>query len=887
MIRTRHTRKLFSIAFFLILPGYCGAYDAPFSANAIKTPSLSPKIAVSNQLIKPVYHIVYSKHWGPFYNQQVYYMRSSDYGNPGTWSEPVKLSNHKENSANYIDVAIATSESRVYVVWTCNDRLYFRKSVDNGLHFEPAYDLSADSEPKRMPVIAIDGNDQIHIAWSQGEKVLYMTGVAADQGSWSPVLTALGEYHYYPAIHADDKFVYIAARSYDPQEMRVTRRSLTAQEWDTSASISKFTPGISPSYPQLSSAKSGRLVLVFESGPNLDPNTVGGNTIYYTYSDDHAETWADPVETGRGYMPDVTVTSGGEAHVAWYKPEQNSDGGKIQIIRTRDNGRTWTSTQTVNSSPAKQIHWETHSENARLLLGVPIIHADANQVITAWTDEKTQSVMLARHYEKTDLAKFKITVPAKILNPLCFRLSVVASDVFDNVVADYNGEISIQDELGSTYTPNTVSITNGVAATTINVNGPDGVTNLQIRAVAQPEITGSQRVVYRSGESATDELDFIIELYRDRSGLFTNGLLTPGKLPRAHLYTNALAALVFTHVGVKGSDHNGVPADGTRLNTVRRLFDTINKYQKKNGSFNNLYWAETGDWGKAGSPEPGLPIYSGNNAWYLLALAYFTAATNDMVYIDVIRKLADYLIDIARIPGVSGIVSQPAGNRTHRSLCITEHQAESYAALKLVSLLPELERTGEYEKAAAGIKKFVIQYLWDSDMGVFRTAAKITGTAVTPVESPVSLDAQTWMNLAFAQGSNFDIFRALEYVRSNLMDGDQFNCHDTVQGGVWFEGDSGVWLEGTAQLAFACTYIDYIGNGDPQLKEFSDSLFHAMSLKQDHSGGFQTFSDNYVGKAETVDTQAEKIPALITTAWRYFHIVGFNPLAIDSKVFAN
>ena len=175
-----------------------------------------------------------------------------------------------------------------------------------------------------------------------------------------------------------------------------------------------------------------------------------------------------------------------------------------------------------------------------------------------------------------------------------------------------------------------------------------------------------------------------------------------------------------------------------------------------------------------------------------------------------------------------------------------------------------------------------------------------------------SLDAQTWTNLAFGRAlwPIVDISGALNYSLNRLYgaggltpatnDDPPFTTEtnqpgwDTVNqqwlhGGVWFEGDHGIWLEGTAQLAMTLGEVADYTTGQPQINLSADTqqaqvVFDTMSKMQHPSGGFQTFSDTFEPKtpdAGEVSDNEKSTPAVVTAAWRYLDIVNFNPYAVS------
>ena len=372
---------------------------------------------------------------------------------------------------------------------------------------------------------------------------------------------------------------------------------------------------------------------------------------------------------------------------------------------------------------------------------------------------------------------------------------------------------------------------------------------------------------------------------------------------RSHLYTDALAITAFTHAGVYGAPAFGVAPDPKWTRYAHDILETITPYQQKIGRFPN--WFDLSDKTLISDPKVSP---SGNNSWFLVALGYYTLHTGDRSFEESLRRLADYIVDYAQSTGgvehcAGAIVFNPipptgANQRWKTHVGVAEHQTEAYVGLRLAARLfkerPEL--SDKYNQAADRILSFVRHRLYNPD-GWFNTAIDLhTGERT---DYPFATDPQTWGIMAFAKPLQdiykFDVTPALDYaVRPDMYgtpgtprpadptdNAQKAAGWDVVMGQwlpgtVWLQGDKGIWLEGTAQLGCSLNYAAKLYNR-PEWKAQAQKVFDAMSGMQHPSGGFQTFSDNFLCASEGDSPIGENRPAVIAAVWRYFHMVDVNP----------
>ena len=289
---------------------------------------------------------------------------------------------------------------------------------------------------------------------------------------------------------------------------------------------------------------------------------------------------------------------------------------------------------------------------------------------------------------------------------------------------------------------------------------------------------------------------------------------------------------------------------------------------------------------------------------------------------------------------------------SHKSYIVTEHQCQAFSGLLYAAEIIGQEPVGAlkaqyYIECAQKILKFTLAKLYNPNNP--RPGIDTETTCFHPGISPAgqltdeatSLDAQTWTNLAFGRillGIE-DISGALDYAWAHLYAGDVSKNSETLilnrnhnrmastvdpcaiattieptvgidqvfgvsnthspavgYGALWFEGDQGIWLSGTAQLAYAYDYNYYHLNGDVTDQARGEHVFKNMSAMEWQAdtvtvntrtyswprGGFQVFSDGYTANSEQHDClRSEAYPNIEPSAWRYFDLYDLNPYAVQ------
>lgn len=99
-------------------------------------------------------------------NWEIYYNKSTDNGT--TWGSDIRLTSAAETSES---PSIVASGSNVHVVWWDNRdgnyEIYYKRSTDEGLTWEPDTRLTTDSSWSQFPQIALQ-DSILHVIWEDG-----------------------------------------------------------------------------------------------------------------------------------------------------------------------------------------------------------------------------------------------------------------------------------------------------------------------------------------------------------------------------------------------------------------------------------------------------------------------------------------------------------------------------------------------------------------------------------------------------------------------------------------------------------------------------------------------------------------------------------------------
>ncbi len=534
--------------------------------------------------------------------------------------------------------------------------------------------------------------------------------------------------------------------------------------------------------------------------------------------------------------------------------------------------------------------------------------------------------------EPKALSKIVIDAPQRVYTPISGALQFDTASGFEVGVTGVDSSglrvispititlsestdiLTLKDSIDAAVDNLSFVLDNGTRKFNMEAVGADKISTT-LSVLATGGVSGLADIQIRSSSEGLDELDFVLGLINSDSGLVRSEIDGTS----ATLYVNALAVIMFTHAETQGYIDNGFDYAKQIIGKMnKQQFDQV-KDQNGNvvdhelkGAFTSSFDINTGK-NNTGDNISSERIRNGNNAWYLLALSYYTIITDDNSFVSNIKALADYLtirgqqneteIDGRNVARTFGAIKHgfnlPATeNSGYMALenITTEHQNESYAGLLYASKISAIEfsKRQTYAESARKIFEFTFNSLYNpnhqslvnpTDISpFFHTGLTDLEGAVNPAFPP-SMDAQTWTYLAF--GNRFrkrfctDISDVLDYAKNQLFSSGQVSGQ-AFDGGVWYNGDSGIWLEGMAQLGLAFLVASNESGGSASDVDNANDVFDTQSKMQKSDGGLQTFSDGYIANTESAGNQTRS--AAVTTVWRYFHAENFNPFDVANVV---
>jgi hypothetical protein len=258
-----------------------------------------------------VIHIVYYSTKIASDNREIYYVRSTDFGE--TFEDPVRLTNAVRDS-RLPKLAIGPDDS-INVAWhddrTGNNdyNVYFKRSVDGGDTWSDDLMVADTSNLSEEVAIDVGGDGVIHITWEEGSgynnrNVFYSRSTDDGVSFSAPFKISDGTYNNRGAhsdVGADDSGnVYVVFHYLSFQDAEIVyRKSVDSGEnWDSCTPLTDNS--IPDSRPAIHVMDDGSFIdIVYRSRATDTWN------IYHTYSEDGLATWEEPVQ--------ISASTGGDA----------------------------------------------------------------------------------------------------------------------------------------------------------------------------------------------------------------------------------------------------------------------------------------------------------------------------------------------------------------------------------------------------------------------------------------------------------------------------------------------------------------------------------------------------------------------------------------------
>ena len=296
---------------------------------------------------------------------EIYYKRSTDEG--VTWGEDTRLTIFPGDSRY---PTIAVSGSTVHIAWSDNrdgnQEIYYKHSTDEGLNWDSAIRLTNAPGISWINSMSVLGSN-VHIVWQDerdGNWEIYYKRSTDGGLSWEPDtrLTNNSAMSLYSSISVSGPIVHVVWEDLRDGNIEIYYKRSTdgGSTWEADTRLTNDTAAsVLPSI-----ASSDSVVHVAWSDKRDD----GDREIYYNRSLDGGFTWGDDTRLtiipGESKYPNIAL-SGSAVHIVWF---DNRDGDyEIYYKRSEDAGLTWGGDIRLTNSSGD-------SENPGVAVSGPVVH---------------------------------------------------------------------------------------------------------------------------------------------------------------------------------------------------------------------------------------------------------------------------------------------------------------------------------------------------------------------------------------------------------------------------------------------------------------------------------------------------------------------------------
>ncbi len=302
---------------------------------------------------------------------KICYRVSTDAGR--TWGHINPLTS--DTTAQY-PCSLERSGSILHLIWPDSRNgkweLYYKRSIDNGNTWEADNQLTAGVDLFRFGT-AISGS-VLHAVWGSRSHVLetnegwihtwgeiYYRRSLDNGVTWEPIikLTKPDGSAMRPGIAVQDTYVYVTwfdrrnSKGVLDWDIYCKRSTDGGLNWDDDIRMND-TPYHSR-HPQIFTTSEGRVCCLWEDGSYHDgKNWMGDAALYTSLSDDHGQTWTSPkritfINTPNGQATHTkSYASGSYVHILW--TDSSGDIHKPQAIYymlSPDGGVTWSTPEQI------------------------------------------------------------------------------------------------------------------------------------------------------------------------------------------------------------------------------------------------------------------------------------------------------------------------------------------------------------------------------------------------------------------------------------------------------------------------------------------------------------------------------------------------------------
>ena len=318
-----------------------------------------------------------------------------------------------------IEEQISASGSYVYVVWrdnnatSLNSGILFKRSNNSGADFEPTITLSRTAGFSFEPRISASGNN-VYVVWtdnSEGTNDIYFARSINNGLSFDPVINLSKDMPGMagvPHIASSGSNVYIVWRDTTPGNADIffSRSTDNGMTFENNVNLSNNS-GIS-GLPQIAAAGNAVYVVWQDTTP-------GNDDILFRASVDNGVTFGDipNLSNHPGYSFEPRITAeGNNVYIVW--TGRLPEGFMVFFKSSLDNGRTFGHKLDLSQLAAGGQGGPTF---AVTLLGPstnPVIGASENNVHVAWRDNRFGNEEI--FYSRSENGGANFTVPINLSN---------------------------------------------------------------------------------------------------------------------------------------------------------------------------------------------------------------------------------------------------------------------------------------------------------------------------------------------------------------------------------------------------------------------------------------------------------------------------------------
>jgi hypothetical protein len=395
----------------------------------------------------------------PVEKDDIFFKRSVDGGL--SFEPEIKLTGTAASSS---DPDIAAHGSDVYVVWREGDRgktdIYTRKSTDYGATFGPPIDLSnSSSESSSDPAVAISRSGEVAVAWSETNSSSSSSGTSKDNNTGTE--------------DGNSNIIYRAS-------------SDSGVSFDTPINLSNNNPPlslISSVQPDITMSPDGDPLVVWSSGDEDD------RKIFYSKGSIDKKGIAedsfsspislnDNISDSSSFAPRVAVSENGDVNVVW-KDDGNSGRSDVFSAQSKDG-------EAVFSNP---INISNDTKGS----GDPDVSISKDgRLYTVWSGTSPG-----------DNEVFLATRPA---NSTAFEEISVLSN--DSESMSFNPQLALSEsgEVNVVWNTEQISGVGPLNATQQNITSGDNMTNVQPSIVLKKVETSTNATAITNNTTTTSSL---------------------------------------------------------------------------------------------------------------------------------------------------------------------------------------------------------------------------------------------------------------------------------------------------------------------------------------------------------------------------------------------